>query len=152
MKTLAWRYAVGGHPFIVDTPDEESDALFVQRCRDIMRDLDTLDLAADGASQITDDMRRLRAAQLQTRKDAYERGRIADQQAWYSARATWNQKRRVAWQLALMLLEIGGLLAAIARVADWIDIDLLGFAARARQRRPHGCRLGSTSNSPLRTR
>jgi hypothetical protein len=129
VKTLAWRYSVGGHPFVASLPNEEADTLFIERCRDILRDLDTLDLGATGASQITNEMRALRAEPLEKRKSAYETGRLEDQRLWYSEKATWNQKRRVAWQIGLFLFEGAGLLAAIARVANWIDVNLLGLAA-----------------------
>lgn len=129
VKTLAWRYSVGGHPFIAGLPDEEADKLFIERCRDILRDLNTLDLGVRGDSQITDGMRALRAAPLEQRKAAYETGRLEDQRSWYSKKATWNQKRHLAWQIGLVLIEVGGLLAAIAHVANWIDVNLLGLAA-----------------------
>lgn len=129
VKTLAWRYAVGGHPFVRTIPDEEADRLFVQRCSDVLQGLTTLDIAFGSSAQITDEMRSLRNAPLQTRKAAYEAGRIAEQQGWYSTKATWNQVRLTRWQLTLVVVEATGLLAAIARVAGWIDINLLALAA-----------------------
>lgn len=129
VKTLAWRYAVGGHPFIATLPEPEADQLFVDRCRDVLEELRTLDVGASGPDQITSEMRALRAQPLEQRKRAYESGRLEDQRSWYSGKAAWNRQRRVAWQLALVAFEIVGLLGAIARIADLVDINLLGLAA-----------------------
>lgn len=129
MKTLAWRYAVGGHPFKVGMSGDEADRLFVDRCRDVLRDLETLDVGSSGPSQITDEMRAMRGAPIAERKDAYQDARIEDQRSWYSEKANWNKKRRVTWQLALFGFEAAGLFASIARVADWIEVNLLGLAA-----------------------
>lgn len=129
IKTLAWRYAVGGHPFVASMPDDEADKLFIDRCREILDDLTTLDVGAGGPSQVTNEMRTLRTQPLETRKQAYETERIEEQRLWYSDKADWNRKRRVAWQLGLVGLEGAGLSAAIARVANWADINLLGLAA-----------------------
>lgn len=129
VKTLAWRYAVGGHPFVAGMPQKDADELFIERCREVLKDLHSLDVGATGESQITDEMRALRASPLDRRKAAYEKGRIEDQRSWYSDKANWNRKRRVAWQMALTGLEVAGLLAAIARVANWIDFNVLGLGA-----------------------
>lgn len=129
IKTLAWRYAVGGHPFAACVPDDEADTLFIDRCREILDDLTTLDVGASGPSQVTKEMRTLRMQPLATRKQAYESERIEEQRSWYSDKADWNRKRRVAWQLVLVGLEVAGLSTAIARVANWVDINLLGLVA-----------------------
>lgn len=129
VKTLAWRYAVGGHPFVVGMPQKDADELFIERCRDVLKDVSTLDVGTSGPSQITEAMRALRAAPLEQRKAAYERGRIEDQRAWYSDKANWNRRRRVTWQITVAAFEIAGLVAAIARVADWISVNVLGLAA-----------------------
>jgi SH3-like domain-containing protein len=129
VKTLAWRYAVGGHPFVVGMSEDDAGQLFIARCREILRDLSTLDFAATGETQITAEMRALRSAALDERKAAYSTGRLEDQRAWYSEKATWNRKRRDNWQLSLAAFEAFGLLAAISLVAGWIHISLLGLAA-----------------------
>jgi hypothetical protein len=108
----------------------DADVLFVARCKEVLQELSTLDLgAASAGGQVTDEMRALRVKPLAERKAAYEHGRIEDQQVWYSGRASWNRERAHRWQLALVGLEIIGLLAAIGRVADWIELDVLGVAA-----------------------
>jgi hypothetical protein len=55
IKTLAWRYAVGGHPFVTSGPANEAAALFVTRCQEVLRDLTTLDLGGRSSAQITRD-------------------------------------------------------------------------------------------------
>jgi hypothetical protein len=129
VKTLAWRYAVGGHPFAVGLGEPEADQLFVERCSEILRELTQLELVVEAGPQITPQMRDLRQGPLAVRKDAYETARIADQQDWYSAKCAANRQKAWRWQLALGVLETVGVLAAVARVAGWIHFDLLGVMA-----------------------
>jgi len=129
VKTLAWRYAVGGHPFAAGLAEAGADQLFVERCDEILRDLTELELGGHPAPQITSQMRELRQSRLATRKDTYETERIANQQDWYSSKASDNRGQAWRWQVVLGVLEAVGVLAAVGRVAGWIDFDLLGIMA-----------------------
>jgi len=129
-KTLAWRYAMGGEPFRIDTLDSvDADALFVARLRDMLTDLRGLSLPAPtGGEQITPAMRELRADTLVARKAAYATGRIDDQRDWYARKAQWNEARAGYWGWALLGIEIVGALAAILKAIGMVDIDVLGLA------------------------
>jgi hypothetical protein len=122
---------VGGEPFGVDRTPEEADATFVGRLRDILTDLDSANLTSPSGSkpQITRGMRKLRSSSLQKRKDAYLIGRIEDQRDWYSRKALWNKVRAERWNVALMSIEVLGLVAAILKAAGLLEIDLLDLAA-----------------------
>jgi hypothetical protein len=131
VKTLTWRYAVGGDPFGIDRRSpREIDELFLQRLEDILsvlRDLDLSPLVGPGAP-ITASMRKTRAASLQDRRTTYETGRINDQQSWYQAKADWNSRRAERWSFMMVTVESLGMIAAIMKATGQLRLDLLGFA------------------------
>ena len=130
VKTLAWRYAVGGDPFPLTASPAEADQLFVSRLTEVVESLEYVSVrsSASGA-QITDSMRRCRAAALPDRTTAYERGRIDDQQEWYRTKGRWNERRARVLGGATLALEVVGLGAAVIRAAGIVDVDLLGVVA-----------------------
>lgn len=130
VKTLAWRYAVGGQPFSADR-NSDADGLLIDRVTEVLSNLDRLEARQASGAQITAEMRNLRGSSLATRKDAYERDRIEEQQEWYVTKGSWNRRRAAAWGLTVLGFQILGVLAATARVAQWIDVNLVGIAAAA---------------------
>jgi hypothetical protein len=129
-KTLTWRYACGGDPFPVEMSAAAADRLFVERLHDIVVDLHGLKIIqAAEADEITDWMRDVRQQPLADRKDIYAKGRIGDQQAWYSSKARWNTSRARRWGAALLLLEAFGVLQALLKATGVVDVNLLGFMA-----------------------
>ena len=79
VKTLSWRYAIGGEPFNVGVDEEPRVAdLFLSRLNslfDVIRDLELAPpTSSDG--QITARMREVRSLPLAQRKDVYEHGRV----------------------------------------------------------------------------
>jgi hypothetical protein len=130
-KTLTWRYLVGGAPFGTSGNTlQEVDDLFLQRLRQIAHDLPGLHLVpiADSTSQITAAMRRVRAWPLEQRRDLYRRGRIQDQANWYSSKARWNTRRATVWAVAMAVVEGLGLVGAVLKATNLLDVDLLGLA------------------------
>lgn len=130
-KTLTWRYLVRGESF--SSPlQHDDDARFIERLKEVLRDLKDIDLAVDApGDQITAAMRSVRAASFDERKDLYLTGRIREQQAWYQRKASWNRKRAELWTIAAIVVEALGVLAGAARVFFDIDVDLLGIVAAA---------------------
>ncbi len=130
-KTLAWRYSVAAEPFGKDREDEEVDEEFSNRIRELLTDVNAMSLVPQdvGGRQITARMHELRNKPLNERKEAYRTGRIEDQRDWYSRKAKWNSDRAQAWNLALMLIEVAGLVGAIVKATGLLEIDLLSFAA-----------------------
>lgn len=130
-KTLAWRYSVAAEPFGKDREDEEVDEEFSSRIRELLTDVDATSLVPQGVGgrQITARMQELRNKPLNERMEAYRTGRIEDQRDWYSRKAKWNSDRAQAWTLALMLIEVAGLVGAIVKATGILEIDLLSFAA-----------------------
>jgi hypothetical protein len=129
-KSLAWRYAVGGEPFGIGTPN--ADELFQQRLREILTDLDiSLDVGPDAGEQITPAMRNLRAERLDQRRFAYRIDRIEDQRDWYQRKAIWNATRAKRLHIAAIALEVVGVTAGILTVTATVRVDLLGIFAAA---------------------
>jgi protein-S-isoprenylcysteine O-methyltransferase Ste14 len=129
VKTLTWRYAVGGNPFPRSLADRAADALFLQQLRSILgvvRNLN-LDLPAEVA-QISPWMRDLRQQTLADRRAIYVRDRVQDQQAWYARKAQWNSVRASRWTMGMIVAEFGGLAAAILKAVGIVENDLLGLA------------------------
>ncbi|QUQ64294.1 DUF4231 domain-containing protein [Kutzneria sp. CA-103260] len=129
VKTLAWRYAVGGAPFPVDLPPEETENRFLHRLESLLRDLPAVVTAPSRAPAITTAMRDLRARSLAERRQAYLTGRIHDQQNWYVTRADQHGRRANRLQTAGLLLEILGVAAALCEVLRIVTFDLAGIIA-----------------------
>jgi hypothetical protein len=131
VKTLSWRYAVGGEPFNVDGGPEQAVAdLFLARLRglfDVVKDLDLVHPTSSD-QQITQQMRDTRASSLPDRKAAYELGRVADQQDWYGRKANWNRNRASRWTEAMLAVEVVGVICGILKAVGSIEGDLLTFS------------------------
>ncbi|MDH2429001.1 DUF4231 domain-containing protein [Sphaerisporangium sp. TRM90804] len=131
-KTLAWRYAVGGAPY-TRTGDAEEEQAAGQRFRreleSLLIDAPETGIEATTAPAISPRLRELRAAAFEERKQAYLTGRILDQQRWYSSKATLNRSRAHSWRIALLAMELLGVVAALLRAFGVLAIDLPGIAA-----------------------
>lgn len=133
-KTLTWRFVVGGRPFEKDErSDAEAEELFLDRLHEVIGALKSVPLVAPAPvpTQITDRMRELRSRPLNERKRVYLDWRIGDQQDWYAAKASANEKQGNRWTLLLAGLEGSALLAAILMASGAFRIDFLGIAATA---------------------
>jgi SMODS and SLOG-associating 2TM effector domain 3/SMODS and SLOG-associating 2TM effector domain 1 len=130
VKTLAWRYAVGGDPFGSESTTDV-DAEFVQRVKDVIKGASDVWLVPIAGEQITDAMRDLRTRPLSDRRDAYITGRVNDQEGWYTGRAQANQRSAGKWSGIAVAMNVAGVAAAVSRLVGWTDVDLLGVAAAA---------------------
>lgn len=131
MKTLAWKYSVGGNPFRVGTAAEaQLEELFVERTRETIQALKYARPAGGRVEpQLTEEMRAVRSRPLEQRRAEYERGRIVEQQTWYADKAEWNNKRAARWRIVILVAELAGLILGLLKAAAVIEIDLLGVAA-----------------------
>jgi len=132
VKTLSWRFSVGGEPFNIGADSDEVIAeLFLAKLQSlfaVIRDLELVPPDSSGA-QITEAMLQLRVSPLTARKSAYEHGRVEAQQRWYQAKAAWNRARAKTWAAAMLTAEVVGIVFGILKAAGVIDIDLLGLSA-----------------------
>jgi hypothetical protein len=130
VKTLSWRYSVGGEPFNISTRSEkETEALFLRQLDSVIDELRELNISppSSAGSQITEPMRRLRSKSLDERKHEYETNRVAQQQEWYQRKANWNARRAWGWTVAMLIVEITGVVAALMKAVGSVDGDLLIF-------------------------
>lgn len=129
VKNLSWKYAVGGEPFDIaaDHPEPVINDLFLGRLSSLFEVIKDLDFLAPSSSeaQISQKMRALRASSLAERKETYEKGRIADQQDWYQAKATWNRERAGGWTLSMLFFEVAGFTGGFLKALGVIQGDLL---------------------------
>lgn len=130
VKTLSWRYAVGGEPFNIGIdPESKIAELFLNRLQslfDVVKDLDLVP-PTSSAEQITPQMRNVRALALADRKRIYEEERVENQQNWYQRKAVWNKTQAARWTQAMLGIEIGGVIFAILKVVGTIEGDVLTF-------------------------
>ncbi|MGP4026990.1 DUF4231 domain-containing protein [Actinomadura sp. 3N407] len=128
-KTLAWRFAVAGQPFGADDVDDRTaESLLLHRFSVIRGNLRRLVVDHDaGGLQVTDEMRELRARDLDARRRAYRAGRIEDQYRWYSRRSAEHGHSVARWSVFLASLEAFGLVAAVLNAVGMLGLDLPGI-------------------------
>jgi hypothetical protein len=132
VKSLAWRYAVGGNPFPIEGAGPESaDAPFAQHLRQLLIEFETAGLipSRGTAKEITTWMRNMRSAPFELRKEAFRQRRIDNQRAWYSTKAQWNQRRSAEWSIGLLAVQILAVAGAILKGTGLIQLDVLGVMA-----------------------
>ena len=113
-KTLAWRYAVRGDPLGTDLSSAEVDELFVDRLDGLLEPIKVVTLVPSPEGQeITQRLRDLRESPLPARRDAYTRGRVNDQRAWYARKAAWNARQASWWFVAGLVFEGLGFVFAV---------------------------------------
>ncbi|CAM3619100.1 DUF4231 domain-containing protein [Kibdelosporangium persicum] len=128
-KTLAWRYAVCGDPFPESMPAAEARKLFVQRLRELSRDLRIVDVSS--GDDINEAMERCRAADKAQRIETYRVGRLMEQIDWYSKTAATRDRQSRIWRTIALVGELVGVGAGALKASGVTSIDLLGVASAA---------------------
>jgi SMODS and SLOG-associating 2TM effector domain 1/SMODS and SLOG-associating 2TM effector domain 3 len=126
IKSLAWRYAMGGQPFPKDLPASEASALFRART---MQMISGPDHTPDDSDLITRSMVDARASSLTARKATYLTGRIVDQYEWYTAKARYNRRREVRLGHLGASVQIIALFGAALSALSVVNFDMLGVCA-----------------------
>lgn len=130
-KTLAWKFAVRGEPFL-DTGLSEAE--MVRRVIDsldrIRRQFGGLELAAIDAKSVSLWMQEQRRAPWAERREVYLRERLLDQKGWYTRKANYNRKRSNQWRTALVTIEFFGVAASLG-AAFSSSVPLFGPALAA---------------------
>ena len=129
VKTLTWRFAVGGLPFPAGTT--KADAAFTTEVAALLEHSGEMDLPIGAGPLVTDEMRSLRESPLAARRSAYLQGRLGDQQAWYTGKAASHRMRTSFWKLFLVAIEIAGVGAAFANAFGAFDVDLASVISSA---------------------
>jgi hypothetical protein len=128
-KSLAWRYSVGGVPFTKQGDEKATERRLVEQISRLLEEAPTRSIKPSQRPAVTAAMHELRASDLDTRKAGYLRFRIADQQAWYSRKAEFNEKRASLWRTSLLVVEVLGIAAALAKAVGFTGVDLAGLVA-----------------------
>jgi hypothetical protein len=131
LKTLAWRYAIGGDPFPLSLSAADAEKLMVKRIDEVLDGLHhlTLHLPPGHGDQITAQMRAVRTSSLDERRSVYLRDRIQDQKDWYSVKSEVHRRAGTRWSIALLAIELCGFLGALVKATTPATaIDVLGFA------------------------
>ncbi|WP_435592080.1 DUF4231 domain-containing protein [Nocardia sp. bgisy118] len=129
VKTLTWRYAVCGAPFDGTLAPAEADALLIERIRRLHHDLPDIAVRPTTSTTITDRMRELRRLPHAERRQEYICHRIQEQQRWYADKSAHHDRRGARLRTVALLLEIGGVSAALAKAINVIGFDLAGIIA-----------------------
>jgi hypothetical protein len=133
IKSLAWRYAVGGRPFGRELSRSEADEVFLGLLREVVtgRSRAIVRHRELPSRQITDWMRQIRELPLDERTRTYRASRIEDQRVWYSARAFSNAQRHRRWNLVVLVLEFVGFAVGLAQAVGSfgsVRVGALGVA------------------------
>ena len=132
VKTLTWRYGVGGNPFVTSLKAVEADDLFLNRLREVLDDLSSLAITlSEPGEQITDEMRKLRSSSMVDRRRAYAKDRIVNQRTWYGENAKKNDKTAHLLLLVAIGLEFTGVVGAVLKAFTVVELDVLGILAAA---------------------
>jgi hypothetical protein len=132
IKTLAWRYSVGGDPFGLAGPDvEKADALLVGRIDEVIKEFPGRALvpAREAGEYITESMRATRGKSLAERKGLYRQSRIDDQRRWYAGKAKSNDSLAQKWGFAIIAIQGIGALGALFKALGIFELDLLAVVS-----------------------
>ncbi|HEX6343550.1 DUF4231 domain-containing protein [Umezawaea sp.] len=128
-KSLAWRFSVGAAPFPKGTDEAAVERRFTDQVSRLLDDAPTTAVPASDRPVVTERMSAIRASDLATRKAVYLESRIADQQRWYSGKAAFNDGRASRYRIALVVVEVLGIAAALAKAFGLVDLTLAGVVA-----------------------
>jgi hypothetical protein len=134
-RSLAWKYAMRAAPF-EDDDDIFSEEEFDARLTIILSQVPELEGSVADAStytmnSVTDSMRALREAPLDSRKNAYITDRIDSQLAYYVAKARRAEQLGKLASRAVWTIGLAGVSVGLARTLWRFPVDLLGVSAAA---------------------
>ena len=136
VRSLAWRYAVGGAPFGLEAPaDDDSDpndadAVLRERISGLLGDVSHVPLPdpAKGTEQITRPMRELREEPLEVRRRIYDDHRLTGQLIWYADKAKVNARRQARIDTVFVVASGSAVFFGLLQALGRIDVNLLGLA------------------------
>lgn len=129
VKTLAWKYTVGGDPFDHTLTEQEADTRLIDRTWQLQHSFPEVQLEPTTVATITDRMRELRGYTFAERRQGYLEHRIQDQQRWYATKSKQHRRRGRRLRAIALMLEVAGIAAALAKAFNAINFDLAGVVA-----------------------
>ncbi len=127
IKSLVWRYAVGGAPFTGAGAKQSLQLMIAEVVSEMGKKLPLASTNPAGAER----REQLRAKPFADRRDTYREERVKAQLDWYRARARTNEFRANLWRMLLIAGEFVAILFAGARVMGAWDVDMSGVMAAA---------------------
>lgn len=123
-KTLAWKFAVRGEPFLDEgLTESEMARRVVKRLNDVRVQFRGLDLAPVDAKSVSTWMSDQRRASWEDRKKVYLAERLHQQKTWYADKAKYNKRRSTQWRTALVALEFLGVITSlVAAFQSWLPL------------------------------
>lgn len=117
-KTATWRYMMRAKPF---DGAVDADKQFVVELGVIRRARPGIEpflvgCVPDGP-EITNEMKRIREASIEVRKQTYLLERLDDQIGWYGSKSGWNRTRARAWFWSITGLQVSAVTLAIISAA-----------------------------------
>lgn len=129
IKSLTFKYAVGGEPFGIAS--ERPDQRFVASIGHLTSELRQLGSAVEsqGTAPVLDQLRGLRRETLGARQAAYREQRLEDQATWYSTRAGEHRATAKKWRGVMFASQLAGVAGAALKGLGVIDLDILSLFA-----------------------
>lgn len=127
VKTLAWRYSMGAHPFDRPSAAENRQELKENLSRLVMLNPESVErLPSDAAAdeQVTAEMDRLRMLPLSARQAYYQEHRVQEQRKWYRNKSAANKKIARRWVVVSVVGYVLAIGLSLARIA-WPEWELL---------------------------
>lgn len=129
VKTLTWRFAVGGAPFELTSERIAAEEQFLGQIAKLLDDAPRTSIHPTTGAALSAEIVALRKSSLAQRKEAYISGRIGEQNDWYAKRSEWNRRRASKWRSVLIIGESIGAVAALLRATGILSVDLAGIFA-----------------------
>ncbi|MBH0063889.1 DUF4231 domain-containing protein [Psychrobacter sp. SZ93C1] len=119
VKSLTWKYIIGGEPFIHDLNIDKVNKDFIIKIKGlreehklIFRDMIISD---DNLSIITEKMKKIRSFSDKQRAEYYLKERIQSQKEWYIKKSKYNGKRSKFWSHTIVVLLVCALVFAVLK-------------------------------------
>ena len=125
-KSLCFQYAFGATGYERSASAKTVDARFIDAFGTVGLNvlLARSTARTNGYSEVTDDMRRVRALPFDEAKAQYFTDRIEDQERYYSTRAAWHLRRSRLWMLLMLICQVAGLFFSLMKAVT--DIGPVG--------------------------
>ncbi len=122
VKSMSWRYSMGGEPYNIDMTSHDADMKFAGELIAILHERRNLawnyDMEVGDASQIPAEMRDRRTHSTADRLKFYIRERLEDQRRWYSTKATESRRLHELWFWVGTLGQAAALTSAILMIPE----------------------------------
>jgi len=133
VKTLSWRFAVGGDPFPLSLDAVDAETKLLDRFASVVDFVGERGLRAvpGGSRQLPASLRDARERSFDDRKALYLQGRLEDQIGWYGRSSARAGRKATKWTWVAGVAAACGFAAGLVRFIGPSDLDVLGLAAAA---------------------